>query len=375
MADPETLKIDFTDADGAPRQWKVLGEREVPATPGSGMSLVEIEAESESGTTLLVQKAITREADAADAGLYRRLENEVRIGLLLHRRFGGPAYPVELARLVGYDVDCAEPFVLFERYRGAFAAEVAGRLLLNEQRRFQSSLLRGVRVLEQAGVVHRGITPHSVRWDGHGAQLADFELAGPASRPRRPEGARPWASPQQRMGVGGTCARDDVWSAGMVIYHVATGPVPPAALDREPDLGQVEPRTREVLAGVFAQKAVHRPHPEELLRRLRVPDPIPPAEEAADRRFDEGGRRFDEMMRQKHGKAYRRPPEPADRVVVDEDEPEPARTTAEPTGPMPQPPPPVAWTRPGGGAGMVVAVVVVVVIVALALFVLGGFVG
>jgi serine/threonine protein kinase len=372
VADPGTLKIDFTDTDGGPRQWKVLGERELPPVPGSGMSLAELEMESEAGTCVLVQKAITREAQAADSGLYRRLENEVRIGLLLHRRFGGPAYPVELTRLVGYDVDRAEPFVLFERYRGPFVADVAGRLLLDEQRLFQTSLLRGVRVLEQAGVVHRGITPHSVRWDGHRAQLADFELAALAFRARRPEGARPWAAPQQRMGVGGTCARDDVWSAGMVIYHIAVGSS--HALDRDPDLGLVEPRTRELLAGVFAQKAVHRAHPVELLRRLRAADPIPPADEVADRRFEDGGRRFDDMMRNKHGTAYRRPPEPADRVVVDEDEPEPATVRPEPvTGPMPQPPPqPPAWSRPGGGTGMVVTVLIILAIVALALWILGG---
>ncbi|MEO3813188.1 hypothetical protein ABGB17_29655 [Sphaerisporangium sp. B11E5] len=374
MADPGALKIDFMDVDGGLRQWKVLGQRDAAPVPGSGMTLTEVEAESESGPVSLVQKSIGREADAADPGLYRRLENEVRVGLLLYRRFGGPGYPPELARLVGYDVDGAEPFALFERYRGPFAADVAGRLLLDEQRLFQTSLLRGVRILEHVAVVHRGITPHSVRWDGHGAQLTDFELASPTARPRRAEGTRPWASAQQLMGVGGTCARDDVWSAGMVIYHMVVGLNSSAALERDPDLALVEPRTRDLLAGVFAQKAAHRPHPVDLLRRLRAPDPIPPPEEAADRKFAEGGHRFDEMMRQKHGTSYRRPPEPADRVVVDEDEPEP-ETAASPTGPLPHPPPPAPRPQPGGGAGMAVVVVVVLLVIALALWALGGLFG
>lgn len=374
MADPGALKIDFVDVDGGLRQWKVLGQCEAPDVPGSGMTLAEIEAESESGPVLLVQKSISRDADAADPRLYSRLENEVRVGLLLHRRFGGPGYPAELARLVGYDVDGGEPFALFERFAGPFAADVAGRLLLDEQRLFQTSLLRAVRTLEQVAVVHRGITPYSVRWDGHRAQLTDFEVAAPAFRARRAEGTRPWASPQQRMGGGGTCARDDVWSAGMVIYHVAVGLASPAALDRDPDLGLVEPRTRELLAGVFAQKAVHRPHPVDLLGRLSVQDPLPPPPEVPDRGFREGGHRFDELMRQKHGTAYRRPPEPADRVVHDEEEPEPEAAThpGEPTMPRQAPPPP---PRPGTGAGVAVIVVITLVVIGGILWLLGGLVG
>ncbi|GAA1022496.1 hypothetical protein Aple_091960 [Acrocarpospora pleiomorpha] len=371
MADQFGTQLDYTDAEGTQRQGKLIHQGPGRIKPGSELVISEIQVEVDGVTGWLVKKSLHQAAAKHDPQLYARMENEVRTGLMLRRRFGGPAYPAELARLAGYDVDCEEPFVLYERLQGSgLAADVAGRLLLEEQKQFQITLLRGVRILEQVGIVHRGITPYSVWWDGHVAQLTDFELAIKAQRWRTPVGERPWASPQQRHGVGGTCARDDVWSAGMVIYHVAAGTRSTAALNGPLSLNAVEPRTRELLAGVFADKAKNRPHPLDLLIRLRETDPIAPPEEAADGAFERGGLRYDEMMRQKWGSTWRRPPVARDPMVEDDDEDEVAPPPA-PSPPEYHAPPSAPVVRVGGG-GMVLAVVVAVVVLAIALWLIGG---
>lgn len=363
--------LEFTDVTGRIRQCKVLSARSVATGEDEPLRVVELEVETaEDGAAplRLTQRSVPRAAGAREPGLYDRLEQEVRIALALRRRFAQAGHPRELARVFGYDLDGDEPFVLFEAFRGDPASHVAGRLVLDELRAFQTGLLRGVRILEQVGVVHRGITPDSVRWDGSGVQLTCFDLAMLAGRRRTPAGRRPWAAPQQRMGKGWAESRDDVWSAGMVIYHVATA-TPADALDRAPDLSAAEPRTRALLAGVFGERAVDRPAPAELLERLGAVDPLPPPEEAPDPLFEIGGHRFDEMMRQKWGNSYVPPRVPVDPVGRDADEPapEPAPVTR-PSAPPPEPAPAAS----GGPRSITVAALVVVAVLALALIVMGG---
>ena len=237
----------------------------------------------------LIGPAPSREWAASDV-----LDNEIRVGLQLIRAFGDDdSYPLELSRLVGYDIDADEPFVLLLPYRGEAAENVAGRLSLELERKFQAGLFRAIKLLQVADVVHGRISPDTVRWDGATVQLVDFSRATRAGEPRRRTGQRPWSAAEQVSGTGTADPGDDVWSAGQLVYHVTTSrPVDPNG--GPPDLTVRGAALQSLLADVFAADAAARPRADELLRRLKVSDPWPGEAGAVSARFAEGMRKFDE---------------------------------------------------------------------------------
>ncbi|MFK8849777.1 hypothetical protein [Streptomyces sp. Ac-502] len=224
-----------------------------------------------------------------------RLEAEVGVGLAVRRAFGDAPYHQLFARLGGYHLDVREPFVFYEPARGRPLAVLAGRATVKEQERIRSELVLAVRLLEAVGVVHRGLTPHSVRWDGRHVRLPEPCLATRAGHPREALGEAPWASPEQRAGHGTADPRDDLWSVAQMMYHLVTGREgepdgAPRDLARLPSLG--------VLAGAFAPRARERGHPVEVLRMLNRQDPLQGRPLPADP-LEPGRRVFDEELARK----------------------------------------------------------------------------
>jgi hypothetical protein len=203
---------------------------------------------------------------------YGMIDSEILAGLRLVRQAKHSAYPPQLARLIGYDADGAEPFALFEPYRGEAVDAVAGHLLPTGQHKFQVGLLTGLRWLAEAGIAHRGIGPTTVRWDGEQAQITDFHLATVIGADRQVVGQRPWAAPEQRPGqaIGQVGDRDDIWATGRLIFYVVTGQ---ELVERD----QIAdwPTLMDLLDDVFGPPA-DRPNARELLTvRLRERDPVP----------------------------------------------------------------------------------------------------
>ncbi|WP_144382071.1 hypothetical protein [Streptomyces sp. SAJ15] len=204
-----------------------------------------------------------------------RLEAEIAVGLAVRRAYGDAPYRRLFARLEGYHLDVAEPFVFYRHHgarRGTPLATLCGRLPVRAHQQIARELVLAVRLLAALGVVHRGLTPHAVLWDGHHVRLPEPYAATRTGRPREglPQTA-PWVCPEQRAGRGEAEPRDDVWSVAQVMYHLLTGASgdpdgPPRDLARLPAL--------EVLADAFAPRAVDRPHPEDLLRSLGQRDPL-----------------------------------------------------------------------------------------------------
>ncbi|MEU7227761.1 hypothetical protein [Streptomyces chrestomyceticus] len=224
-----------------------------------------------------------------------RLEAEVGVGLAVRRAFGDAPYHQLFARLGGYHLDVREPFVFYEPARGRPLAALAGRATVKEQERIRSELVLAVRLLEAVGVVHRGLTPHSVRWDGRHVRLPEPCLATRAGHPREALGEAPWAPPEQRAGHGTADPRDDLWSVAQLMYHLVTGREgepggPPRDLARLPSLG--------VLATAFAPRAAERGHPVEVLRMLNRQDPLRSRPLPADS-LEPGRRAFDEELARK----------------------------------------------------------------------------
>ena len=228
------------------------------------------------GGARLLQRYVPRaHAGSGDWTPYDQLDNEIRAALRLARILGHDRYPEEIVELVGFDVDAVEPFLLLTAYRGEPVSQLAGSLLIDAQRAFRVSLFRSLRLLDAAGVVHRAISPHTVRWDGHQVQIVDLTAMTLAGEPRGVAGAAPWASPEQLSGQGEADPRDDVWSAGVLTSYVSTGE-PVTERSQPADLLVDDPSLRRLLGDVFGP-AAGRPDAATMLRRLNAGQPaVPP---------------------------------------------------------------------------------------------------
>ncbi len=239
---------------------------------------------------------------SVDVSSYDILDNEIQIGLHLIRSLRGHDYPRELSRLVGYEADGDEPFVLLAE-RGQPAERIRPGLRLDNQERFQISLMRALNLLWAIGVVHRAITPNTVRWDDPYVQITDFRHAALVGEPRGQAPNSMWAAPESRRGGGLVDHREDIWSAGLVVYQVVAGPRSPGHAE-PPDLAKAPGGIDETLRGIFDEAVGQRPGPQEILRRLNaVREVVPPdlvsASQLGDPAFTEGEERFDSLARAK----------------------------------------------------------------------------
>ena len=221
------------------------------------------------GWTVQQHRLPARYVDSASRAA---LEDEVRAALTLIRRYGEEKYPPSLPRIVGYDTEAEEPFVLYERMAGQPLAGMVGQFNIKNRRLLSQGLISALRLLDGAGLVHRAVTPQNVLWDGKCVRLCSLTFAVPAGSPRTAVGDAPWASPEQLAAAGLTDPRDDVWSAAQVLYHVATGKaVNPAG---PPKLLSADSVLSAQLAGTFSAHAAQRPESVKLLTRLNRRDPL-----------------------------------------------------------------------------------------------------
>ncbi|MFC8294049.1 hypothetical protein ACFUJ0_20690 [Streptomyces sp. NPDC057242] len=293
----------------------------------------------------------------SDPRAYGLLEREVAAAVALERRYGTERFGAVFARLVGFDLTAPEPFVLYRPSGGRPLSEWAGRLGAEDQERITGQLAMAVRLLEDTGLVHRAVTPDTVRWDGSRVRLCAPYAALRSGEPREPFGTAPWASPEQRAGRGATDPRDDLWSVAQLAYHLLSG---------RPDRGEGPPadladyRRLAALgqAGLFAADAADRPPPAGLMRLLHVPDPLAARAGTADP-LDRWRAEYDVQTARKRavagdpgpgagpgtsGEGPARDPRPRrasllDRIFGGGSGPDRPAAPAAPAGPAPEPPP------------------------------------
>jgi serine/threonine protein kinase len=156
---------------------------------------------------------------------YERLDNEILAGRRLYWVADWGNYPPEVTRLYGDEATSADPYALFEPYRGQPLREIGAQLIDDEFDAFQVSLLTGLCWLAAAGIAHRSINPDTVLWDSERrrVQITDFSRSTVFGVPRTPVMGSPVWTPkeQQPRTVYGTVGpRDDVWAAGRLIFFV-----------------------------------------------------------------------------------------------------------------------------------------------------------
>ncbi|MEU1705442.1 hypothetical protein ABZ478_08555 [Streptomyces sp. NPDC005706] len=204
-------------------------------------------------------------AEAANPAARALLDTEAGTALHLHRVLDDTEYAALFPRIIGYEPDAAEPFLLYAAPRGVPAARTHV-MAATDQQRLTRDLMLALCLLADQGLVPRGVSPATVLWDGARVQLWGLEAMTRTGRPRTPWGRPPFCSPEQRRGEGLADPRDAVWSAAQVLYRLVTGR--PGAADRAPaDLGEHRALDR-TLRQAFAPRADGRPTPAQLLELL-----------------------------------------------------------------------------------------------------------
>jgi serine/threonine protein kinase len=237
------------------------------------------------GTELRQHRVPVGDLRDKDKG-YERLDNEIYAGRMLHEVAGWFGYPAEVACLYGDEATSAEPYALFERYRGEPLRNAVDYLDPTDWEAFEVSLVTGLCWLAAAGIAHRALSPDTVLWDNdqRQVQITDFSRSISFGANRVPvTGHAEWIAPELRAGrlYGMVGPRDDMWAAGRLIFF---------ARNQGEDL-----RDRGQLAGsgldVLLGRPEDRPTASELLQSRRHRDPAAGSEH--DRTWlSEGRRRF-----------------------------------------------------------------------------------
>jgi len=265
----ETLKFRLADGGEAEEEAE-LEETEFP----TGEFLMARNAVLTDGERKLRQHRAVSGPDREHG--YEQLDNEILVGRRLARAARRGGYPPEVARLHGDDADSADPYALFERYRGKPLYEASQAMTTAEQEEFPVSLLRGLCWLAAVGIAHRGIGPYTVWWDGSCAQIVDFSRCTVFGVMRAPlRGSAAWVPEEQRPGAakGRVGSRDDIWAAAQLIFYAHSQGHECDEPDQLAGSG-LDRLLIDALIRAFGPLAT-RPTAAELLTQLGRSDPAP----------------------------------------------------------------------------------------------------
>ncbi|MGW5128274.1 hypothetical protein ACWEQ7_30395 [Streptomyces sp. NPDC004069] len=200
------------------------------------------------------------------------LDREFEISKTLVRRYGPQGVPRQLVRVLARDTLREPPRLLLD-WRGDCLGEWQDPDALHEDRalgRALRDLFTAVAALHECGVVHGRISPEHLWWDRDGLQLSGLDGAledGERAHDRPPT---QWDPPGQ---VAGRVARtqDDVYSAGLVAFWLATGEQLPHGAGQEEIRGRLDLYDvwiGDLLRYVFPAAGARLPSAESVRQRL-----------------------------------------------------------------------------------------------------------
>ncbi len=263
---PAAGELSFRTHDGTAMRFPARfgRDRELPGPPGRLARAVTLGVD---WTVLQYRIPAPCDPRAMNA-----LEREAAAAVALERRYGDAPFGEVFTRVVGYDLDAPEPFVLYRIADAGPLATLGGALGVAEQQRILAQLVLAVRLLDAAGFVHRAIGPETVRWDGRHVRLCEPHAALRTGEPREAAGAAPWASPNSGRAPGRPTPRRPVVGGPADVLPPRRAPRP----GRGPpaDLADFRGLTALAHGGAFHAAAAGRPAPAELMRLLNAPDPL-----------------------------------------------------------------------------------------------------
>jgi serine/threonine protein kinase len=244
---------------------------------------------------------------------YVRLDNEILAGRLLQQVAAGREYPAELTRLYGDESTSADPYALFDPYRGEPLRDI-GAYLASDFDQFTTGLLTALCWLAGAGIAHRSLSPDTVLWDSSAGQVqvTDFSRSAPFGVARTPlTGLEAWISPESRPETysGMIGPTDDVWGAVRLLYYVRSGGHIPTDRRQLADFGLAE--TFSGLLDKVIGPPETRPTPRDLIvDGLRRPHLLPGVPDTRKPLIAGRAKFLNARMRKHHDGAE--PPLPAD---------------------------------------------------------------
>ncbi|WP_405679997.1 serine/threonine protein kinase [Streptomyces sp. NBC_00868] len=220
---------------------------------------------------------------AEDEGFRARFRREVDAS----RRVAG-GYT---AAVIDADPDAERPWLASQFVPGpslAQALDAAGPLPEQAVRRLAAGLAHALADVHRAGLIHRDLKPSNVLLAEDGVRVIDFGIVRAVGDQTRIThdgsliGSPSFMSPEQVLGQELTPA-SDVFSLGATLVMACTGKAPfvgssvPRILHEvvhaEPDLSEVPPGLRGIIAPCLAKDPADRPTPQELLALIGPVEP------------------------------------------------------------------------------------------------------
>ncbi|MDF3145186.1 MULTISPECIES: protein kinase [unclassified Streptomyces] len=260
--------------EGAPQ---FVGRYRVVASLGSG-GMGEVFLAVAPGTGELVAVKVVRRDAAPDAEFRARFRREIAAVRAVESRF--------TVRLLGSDADGPVPWLATEYVRGPSlerAVRECGPLPVPVVRRLGLDLVRALRVIHHAQVLHRDLKPGNVLLATDGPKVIDFGIArafgaSTMTATGAMVGSPGFMSPEHVAGAGHVVAASDIFCLGASLCFAATGKGPfgdgpmAAVLYRisqvEHDLRDVPSQLRDLVAACLHQDPAARPDTRELERLL-----------------------------------------------------------------------------------------------------------
>ncbi|MBE1593038.1 serine/threonine-protein kinase [Nonomuraea angiospora] len=195
------------------------------------------------------------------------------------------------ARVLDVSADGPRPFVVSEFVDGPSLADRVrerGPLRGGDLERLAVGTATALAAIHAAGIVHRDFKPANVLLGPDGPRVVDFGIAraeGAATMTSGLIGTPAYLAPEQIGGSPASPASDVfAWASSMLFAATGTSPfgadTVPAVLHRvlhvEPDLAQLPPRLRGVIASCLVKDPSRRPTAQHLMMSLVNPN-APPA--------------------------------------------------------------------------------------------------
>ena len=214
---------------------------------------------------------------ADDVEFRRRFRQEVEAG----RKVGG----YHAAQVVDADPDAERPWMVTAYVAGPSLEQVLSEHLalpLDSVMVLGAGVAEALEAIHAAGLIHRDLKPSNILLAEDGPHVIDFGVARAldATSVTARSGTPGFMAPEILLGQPLTSACD-VFALGMVLAFAAGlrpfGAGPPEAIsyrvvNQEPDLSDLEPKLRGLVAACLAKEPSERPTPAAILELLTGPD-------------------------------------------------------------------------------------------------------